>query len=258
MKAGVLQRFKEAMLAREVRSLMPTDMSSAELEQLGADVLERGVFSARTMSAKYLEAMERAVRGILEPKTQPRMDANGRESFFTEGTDQPSARLELKKVWEALGYVAPEGKEGTIEDLSSDRRIDLVIETNVDMARGFGQWRQGQEPEILDLWPCSELFRAEDREEPRDWGKLWEAAVAVGDYEALRCWQEHGRMIARKDSAIWMEISDFGTPYPPFKFNSGMWTRDVERETAVALGVIGEWDRVAPQRRAFELEAQAA
>jgi hypothetical protein len=29
------------------------------------------------------------------------------------------------------------------------------------------------------------------------------------------------RMIARKDSPIWEALSRFGTPYPPFDFNSG-------------------------------------
>jgi hypothetical protein len=66
-------------------------------------------------------------------------------------------------------------------------------------------------------------------------------------------------MIARKDSPIWEELSRFHTPYPPFDFNSGMWVKDVSREEAVGFGILGEWDRVAPQRRGFEgPESEAA
>lgn len=252
MKPGILQRFTEAILSRDVRKVMPTDMSSAELAQLGADVLERGVFSARTLSTQYLNAMEGEIRDLLEPKTVRTEDGGLR----TDGTNQASARLELKKVWEALGYEAPQGKEGTLQDLSSDARIDLVLETNVDMARGYGQWRQGQEEETLDVFPCAELFRAEEREQKRDWISRWrEAARAVGDADALKALP---RMIARKDSPIWEELSRFGTPYPPFDFNSGMWVRDVDREEAEALGVIGFFDRVTPQRRSFEVGKEAA
>lgn len=253
----MLEQFREAMLAREARRVMPTDMSSAEIARLGAAVTERAVISAWTLSRVYLEAAERQIRDILNPRTEERpltteAQRRGEPEFFTAGTNKAASRLELKKVWEALGYEAPAGKEGTIEDLASDQRIDLVIQTNVDMARGYGQWRQGQSEEVLDLWPCAELFRAEEREKKRDWVARWEAAaVEVGDTDALKGLSA-GRMVARKDSPIWEALSRFGTPYPPFDFNSGMWTRDVSREEAVNLGVIGEWDRVMPQRRSFE------
>jgi hypothetical protein len=261
MKPGLLQKFSEAFFSREVRKAMPTDLSSAELEQLPADVMERAVVSAKTLSTQYLDAAETQIRDILNPRSETRVNREGVSEVFTQGTNKSSARFELKKVWEALGYEAPEGKEGTIEDLSSDARIDLVIQTNVDMARGYGQWRQGQDEDVLDLWPCQELYRAEEREKKRDWITRWKNAAAVtGDYSALKALPD-GRMIARKDSPIWVELSRFHTPYPPFDFNSGMWVRDVDRETAVKFGIVGEWDRITPQRRGFELggdERQAA
>jgi hypothetical protein len=63
METSLLQKFKEALLSREVRSAMPTDLSSAELEQVPTDVLERAVFSARTMATGYLDAMEKSSSG---------------------------------------------------------------------------------------------------------------------------------------------------------------------------------------------------
>lgn len=246
---------------------MPTDMSSAELEQLGAEILERGIFSAKTMSTTYLEAMETQIRDILAPRTSERIGSlpdgskGGAREVFTEGTTKSSARLELKEVWRSLGYEPPAGKEGTIEDLSSDARIDLVLDTNLDLARGFGQWRQGQDEAVLDLWPCAELFRAEERERKRDWVSRWKQASAIsGDYDALKALAAAGRMIARKDSPIWEalgELGPFKNPFPPFDWRSGMWVRDVDREEAVAFGIIGEWDRIVPQRRSFEMEEAA-
>lgn len=246
MKTGLLQRFVEAMTSREVRKVMPTDMSSAELAELPVDVMEQAVTSAKTLSTTYLNAMEREVRAILEPTTATREDG----SLFTAGRSEARAELSLQRVWRSLGYQPPEGKAGTIEDLASDQRVKLVIDTNRDMAHGYGQWRQGQSEDVLDLWPCLELFRLEQRKEPRDWNARWkEAAAEVGDRDALKALP---RMIARKDSPIWEALSRFHTPYPPFDFNSGMWTREIDRDEAVKLGVIGEWDQVVPQRRPFE------
>lgn len=258
IETALLEKFKEALQSRAVRSAMPTDLSSAELEQLPADVLERAVFSAKTMATGYLDALETQIRDLLEPGTAARAGQGELEGAFpfTAGTNKATARFELKKVWEALGYEPPLGKEGTIEDLSSDARIDLVLQTNVDMARGYGQWRQGQDEAVLDLWPCSELYRAEKRRVERDWLSRWRAAAAeVGDSDALKALP---RMIARKDSPIWEALSRFKTPYPPFDFNSGMWTKDVSREEAVAFGILGEWDRVQPQERGFEADLKEA
>jgi hypothetical protein len=252
MDLELLKKFKEALLSRAVRSAMPTDLSSAELEQLPVDLLERATFSAKTMATGYLDAVEKQVRDILAPRSATRAGQNGEAELFTEGTNKARARFDLKSVWEALGYEAPLGKAGTIEDLSSDQRIDLVLQRNVDMARGFGQWRQGQDEAVLDLWPCQELYRAEDRVKKRDWLTRWRAAAAeVGDGDALKALP---RMIARKDSPIWEALSRFGTPYPPFDFNSGMWVKDVSRDEAVEFGIIGEWDRITPQTRPFETE----
>jgi hypothetical protein len=258
MNVGFLQKFREALQSREVRKVMPTDMSSAELEQLGAEILERGIFSAKTLSTTYLEQAEKQIRDILNPRSAERVSEGGVIETFTEGTNKATARLELKKVWEALGYEAPLDKAGTIEDLSSDARIDLVLDTNVDLARGFGQWRQGQDEAVLDLWPCAELFRAEDREKKRDWLSRWKQASAIcGDYDALKALP---RMIARKDSPIWEalgELGPFKNPFPPFDWRSGMWVRDVDRDEAVAFGIVGEFDTIVPQRRSFELEEAA-
>ncbi len=56
---------------------------------------------------------------------------------------------------------------------------------------------------------------------------------------------DHGRVIARKNSPIWAELGSsknfddaLDVDYPPFAFNSGMWVRDIDRDEALALGLI--------------------
>ena len=48
-----------------------------------------------------------------------------------------------------------------------------------------------------------------------------------------------GRMIALKDDPVWLKISDFGHPHPPFAFGSGMDMVDISRVEAVELGLTG-------------------
>jgi hypothetical protein len=125
---------------------------------------------------------------------------------------------------------------------------------NVESAQGFGAWRKGQEPEILDEWPAQRLFRLEERDEPRDWHERAKAAAfETGSKIAL----DGEGFVALKNSPVWTALSEFGTPYPPFDFNSGMWVEDVARDEAVALGLIDEDEQIQPQRRGFEMEVSA-
>jgi hypothetical protein len=99
------------------------------------------------------------------------------------------------------------------------------------------------------MWPAQELVRVIDSEHPRDWATRW--AEAGGEFSG-------GRMIALKNDPIWEKISRFGTPYPPFDFNSGMDVADVDRDEAVALGLIDRDEQVEPQIEDFNARLEAS
>ena len=65
-------------------------------------------------------------------------------------------------------------------------------------------------------------------------------------------------MIALKSSPVWEAISAFGTPYPPFDFNSGMWVRDIDRLEAIDLGLMGEADTAEPVVEKFNARLEAS
>jgi predicted ABC-type ATPase len=225
--------FSEAIDYQAVKELLPTVLSSKELMRLPVAIRERSFFAAKVMDARFLQKGANLCDDILNPHSVTRADGTS----AIEGMSMSKARALLKEYQDSIGYTAPEGKAGTIEDLSSDARLNLIVKMNVGFAQGYGQWKQGQSPAVLDEFPCQELYRREDRIEPRDWPARWEEAGGEfygdgGDYGP--------RMIARKDDPIWEDISAFGIPYPPFDFNSGMDVMDVSRDEAIELGVITE------------------
>lgn len=224
--------FKEALQSREVRTILRTTGKTADLEQLEPAVRERAIFSATVTSAELLDLVDRGVSAILTAKD-----------------DQATVRLGLKQLLSQLDYRPAAEKAGGLEDLSSDRRLNLIIETNVDLARGYGQWVQGQAADVLDEWPAQELVRERASEVPRDWAARW--AQAGGQFFG-------GRMIALKNDAIWRKISRFELPYPPFDFNSGMGVVDIGRDEAEALGLLAPNTALIPQDRDFNADLQAA
>jgi hypothetical protein len=224
--------FRQALDARAVKQILPTDFRTQLLATIPTELRERAMFSAGVTNAEFLQ---RAHEGIGE--------------LAAGTTDRATKRLGLKQLLQSLGYQPVEGEEGTLTDLSSDARLNLILDTNLRQAQGYGNWMEGQQPEILDQWPAQELIRFRDAKAPRDWPARW--AAAGGEFFG-------DRMIALKNDPIWEKISAFGTPYPPFDFNSGMDVADVDRDTAMAAGLIDRDTQIAPQSRDFNTDLQAS
>lgn len=221
--------FAEAMQTRAARHILPTDLSAKMLATLPREVRERAIFSAGVQNVDFLE---RAKEGI---------------DKLVEGvTDRATQRTALKALADRFD----------LTELMSDSRLNLILDTQTKMSNGFGSWIEGQHPSILLMWPAQELYRAEERKEPRDWPARWEDAG--GDFFPGDSDYPEGRMIALKNDGIWEEISAFGTPYAPFDYNSGMDLRDIDRDEAVDLGLIEEDDTENPEERSLNEGMQAS
>lgn len=225
--------FLEALDSREVRSILPTDFRTTLLQEIPAQLRERAFFSAGVTNAEFLSEASAAVDDLLAGQV-----------------DRATKRAQLKQLLDRLGYRAALGEEGTLTDLSSDNRLNLILDQNLQAAQGYGAWKQGQDPAVLDLWPAQELVRVIETEKQRDWPARW--AAAGGEFLG------NGRMIALKNDPIWTKISRFGTPYPPFDFNSGMDVQDVTRDEAIELGLIDRDTELLPQDRGFNDDLQAS
>jgi len=232
--------FSEAVDSREVRSILPTTADTQQLSAIAPALRERAVFSAKVTNYRFLEFIDESVGRILSPE----LAAPG------EALDPALFRVQARELLDALSYQPEPGKEGTLSDLRSTVRLDVIIDTNTKMAHGYGEYQQGQSESILDMWPAQELYRMESRDQERDWSSRWQSAGGS---------IFNGRMIALKDSSVWSAISAFGLPYPPFDFNSGMGVRDIDRAEAESLGLIDRNKQVAPDSRDFndDLEMSA-
>ncbi len=248
----------EAVKHLQAKGLMPTALTSAQLRDLDAALRRQSVFSAQTTMEGYLKEIKAAIGSIVEPQQVLRP---GETQTVTEGMNPVTARVALKEYLKKQGYVAPDGKAGTIEDLSSNQRINLVVRTNTQLAQGAGQFVKANESEDeVDLFPAQELYRAAARKKQRDWGERWLAAAdESGDEDAARVYEETGRMVALKSSGIWQALGDgaggyddtLGNPYAPFAFESGMDLDNVSRADATELGLLDEGEKAEPAKFDF-------
>lgn len=208
-------------LPPDIRENVPADLKTKDWDEVSAELRRRAFFMAGVDQAATLQAFRRAAAKM----------AAGELSAV-------EARRLLRQYMALIRYQPEEGKEGTLDDLSSIRRMNVTLRTNVEMVHGWAQ-RQYQ---LADMaYPAQELYRAEQRRVPRDWSARWrDAAASVGWKGVAR----GGKMVALLVSPIWQAISRFGNPAPPYDFNSGMWVKPVSFTDAQALGLINEETRL--------------
>ena len=197
------------------KALVGSGLDSSQWNQIQAGFRNRAFFSSRVAEVNILAAMRERV------------------AKYAEGeTDLSKIRMMIRDDLRRANYTPEPGQENTIHDLFSQARLDTIVKTNVAQARGYMQYIEGTSPGAFAAFPAQEFTRIRHSNKPRkDWPQRW--AKAGGKVYG-------GKMIALKDDPVWERLSVFGNPFPPFDWGSGMGVLDVDRKTAIQLGLISD------------------
>jgi hypothetical protein len=234
--------FEQAVASIRGRRRLPTLLGSRDLSRLGPAIRNRALVLARVTEAEVLDKVDRSILRLV----------SGASTGPGDYTNPAVIRTELKQLLSEIDYQPDPERVGTISDLRTDARLNLIIDTESKLAQGRGQYAQASDPDSLAVFPAAELVRVESRRTPRGFVRRKEVLVEVEPDHWKRRWQSNGgqlfegRMIARLDDPVWEKISRFGLPHAPFDFNSGMGTKLIKRSEALRLGVIERGDLVTP------------
>lgn len=246
------RELKDIVGKLDAKTPIGSALRTAEWGRLPQGLRDRAVFSASVESVRWVQRIKDGVREIA---TRAQATNERGETYFS--TDRSKLVEQLRRLGQQEGIAHPEGtrekgkgiRENDVTDPLSLRRLKLIVDTQMEMAYGHGDFLAANDPAVLDVWPCWELVRISPRAVPRDWRRRWlEAGGTLHD----------GRMIARKDSGIWTAINRFGNPYPPFDFGSGMGVEEVMRDEAEALGILTPDEKVESQVEPFNAKLEAS
>lgn len=239
-------QISDQLLYQLSKEPMPTAFDSQTIAEVyHPAILNRSAFSATTIRADYLAEAQTLIRQLSQPGiiVDPRT-LKARPAGPGEQTNPTQVRAILQAYLQKIGYNPDTTIAGTIQDLSSDRRIELILNMQSEFSAGYARDVAAQDPDVLDMFPADELYRQKQGRTQRDWMTRWnEARAALGDATtATTATSQNGPFIALKNDPIWTHptFSRFGNSHPPFDYNSGMWTRDADPDKAIRLGVTGK------------------
>lgn len=208
------------------KALVGSGLDTKGWSTVQAGLRDRAFFSSQVTEAKILHAMRQNVAELV-----------------SGGKSPSEVRRDLRAYLGSIGYdpdkdlkPGEQSRRGTIKDLTTKARLDVMMKTNADQAKGYASHLRATTTGAILAFPAYELVRVERRKLPRDWGARWAAAAQKVGWEGVA---RNGAMIALKTSPIWAALSRFGNPFPPFDFNSGMGVRDVKKSVCREIGLLG-------------------
>ena len=201
------------------KALVGSGLDTNGWSTIQAGLRDRSFISSQVTEAKILYAMRQNVAELVKG-----------------GKDPSEVRRDLRAYLDSIGYDPGENR-GTIKDLYTKSRLDVMMKTNADQAKGYASHVRATTTGAMLAFPAYELVRVERRKLQRNWDERWtNAAKAVGFEGVCR---DTSKKIALKTSPIWVQLSRFGNPFPPFDFNSGMGVRDVKKSVCREIGLLG-------------------
>lgn len=202
------------------KALVAADVPSSEWSSVQAGLRNRAFFMSRVTNSRILHEARQGVASMLE-----------------KGRSASEVRRDLRKAISLSDRPADSADRGTIRDVYTKRRLDVMIEQNVRQAKGYADHLRATTGGALRAFPGYELVRERQSKEPRDWDARWRKAAAEVNWRGVN--RKTAEKVALKTSPIWTRLSAFGNPFPPFDWGSGMGLDDVERARCEELGLVG-------------------
>lgn len=246
MKKNVVVKpllFEEALKKLLGKTKVAVPLTSEQWARIPAQLRDNAFFSANVQNARFLQKAKDLISDFLTRYRKTVTLPNGTATTMLKAGSRNAVVAQLQKfaLEEGMGDLLPEGigREqrdliSRTTDLGSETRMKLIVETQTRNASAYGYWKQGQSPAILRRWPAQRFIRVRQVEEPRPLHRKHEGAVRL-----------------KSDLDFWLKmnhksIGGFSVPWGPWGFNSGMDVEDVDREEAIALGLIKKEDPPPP------------
>lgn len=231
--------FREALDKLGARTIVGAGLNSEQWSAVPLALRERAFFSATVESTRFLQRARDSIGDFLSESRE--VLPNGQTALKTGSRAQFVRDMQQFAISEGLGPLDP-AAAGTIKDIRSQRRLELIFDTQTRQAQDYGYYKQGMDPAILAEFPAQRFIRERAVQEPRDTHVLHENEVQL-----------------KSNVEFWRGLNrDFGVPWGPWGWGCGHDVEDVDRDEAELLGLIKPGEAVAPVEKPFNDRLEAS
>ena len=199
--------FSDALNYLRDKQAVGSSMDTAAWREVPAAIRNKAFFSATLTSAQVARRMQDYIDDFLSQDRD--VNERGQEFFSSQGRSEFVSKFRQMMMDEGFGKVLPDGSiapdinDNDLRDLRSCRRLQLIFDTQVEQAYSYGQFLEGQDEDILDIWPCWKFVRVRPVMSPRPYH---DAAL--------------GQIRRKDDLDFWLSLNrDFNVPWGPWGFN---------------------------------------
>jgi hypothetical protein len=213
-----------------------------KLAAVGVDIQDQAFFASRVENMRLLQRAQNLIFDYLARSVEDVVGPDGevRKALTVASRGHFTALMRDFMVKEGMATEEefPEVNHRSLADIRSQARLELIFDTQVNLAYSGAQKAAGMTEEALRDFPAWELVRLEDRREPRYWPTRWRqvGGTFFPGYNAAYP-DAPGRFVALKTDTIWAELgskSNFkdalDVDRPPFAWYSGMGWKQISRD----------------------------
>lgn len=240
--------FREAVQKLGQRTVVGSGLDTAGWRSVPLAIRERSLWSSKIEDTRFLQSVHDALTDFLTGARETITLPDGTTTTALKVGSKADFVRQLRPLAQRYGLdqlVDPDDRGG-LKDITSQRRLELIFDTQTQMANSYGDWLQGMNPDVLDEFPAWRFIREVDVRTPRPIHQQNEGVVRL-----------------KTDQEFWLamnspQIGGFGVPWGPWGFNSGMGVEDVDRSEAESLGLLAAGEGVEPTVQKFNDHLQAS
>lgn len=222
--------FQDAISFLLEKEQLPAEWDAATWQSQEPDFRRRAFFTSRVESARFVDRLQGLLFDYMAKVRDEVTLPSGEKTTVLRVGDRSDFVKQMREFMIKEGIADFEDFAGVnqkdVKDIRSMARLNLIFDTNIRQAYGYGHWKQGMTPSVKKAFPYARLIRDRGVMEPRP-----------------RHAEHLGEVRLKSDISWWAEfqndpdIGGFGVPWGPYGFNSGVNQEDVSKREAAELGL---------------------
>lgn len=231
--------FREAVEKIGTKTPIGSAMMSAEWQDVPVALRERAFFSSQVESVRFLQRGRDAIADFLQGNKET--TESGERALKTGSRAQFVETMREFALKEGMGPI-DQAAAGGLRDITSERRLGLIFNTQTRQANDYGYWRQGMDPDVLNEFPAMRFIRVQEVKQERETHLRFENQVYL------------------KTDPIWSTTINevFKVPWGPWAWGCGHDVEDVDRDEAERLGLLTKGTVLQPDVQNFNENLRAS